>query len=97
MYYNPLIKDKLTSFISDDNNLEVLSHNLKLGSISFVDGENIIDVFYTGKHSFNDYGEFEVNGWCFNVYFEITSEDEDFIKSNENFIIEHIIQGDCFE
>ena len=97
MYYNPLIKERLTSFISDDNNLEVLSHNLKLGVISFVDGDDVVDVFYTGKYNFNDYGEFEVNGWCFDVDFEITSDGENFVKSNEKFIIEHIIQGDCFD
>lgn len=97
MYYNPLIKDKLTSFISDDNSLEVLSHNLKLGIISFIVGDDIVLVSYTGKYNFNDYGDFEINGWCFDIDFELKSDDLYFITNNERFIIEHIIQGDCFE
>ena len=97
MNYNPLLKNNSTSFISNENNLIVYEYDAKRNLIAFEIDDDVINVFFYGEYRLTEYGNFHVNGWCFDLDMLIDCNDECFLEENKQFILEHIIQEGYFD
>lgn len=99
MNYNPLLRNNSTSFISNENNLVVSEYDAKKNLITFEggEGEDTINVYFYGEYNLTEYGNFSVNGWCFDLDMLLDCDDEWFLEENKQFILEHIIQEGYFD